>query len=379
MPSTNKFRPTAENFLSFFLFGSIFFILFTIYFLFFAIISFLMYPFQRKLRIKKDEKKLDGISIIIPTWNKKEMILNCLKILDKVLISEVKIPVEILVVENDSNDGSLEALENLQLQTPLQVLPQKENLGFARAINLAVKKAQYNYLYFMNNDMEVQRGTFSELIKLAQSLLNQNKIFFGLASQVFFFDPKKKREESGKTYSAPNFGFIKIAHMTDQLNLEKNSYTLYPGGGSSLINKAIFQKLGGYDYRSYKPLYVEDLDLAFNAWQFGFPSYFCANSKIVHYHRSSTKSLNYDPDFIIQKNFLAFIWKNFANFSDNCRHLLFYPLMMFRYTKYRNYLTSLLPNLGQIFYQRLRLLPFKKIYKNKDIISFVDFEITNET
>ncbi|MDO5561890.1 MAG: glycosyltransferase family 2 protein [bacterium] len=379
MPSTNKFHPTVENFLSLFLFGPIFFILFAIYFLFFAIASFLIYPFQRKLKINKNEKKLNGISIIIPTWNKKAMILNCLKILDKVLVDEVKIPIEILVVENGSDDGSLEALENLQLQTPLQVLPQKENLGFARAINLAAQKAQYNYLYLMNNDMEVQKGTFSELIKLAQDLLGQNKVFFGLASQVFFFDPKKKREESGKTYSAPNFGFIKIAHMLDQLNLGKNSYTLYPGGGSSLINKAAFQKLGGYDYQSYKPLYVEDLDLGFNAWQFGFPSYFCANSQIIHHHRSSTKNSNYNPDFIIQKNFLAFIWKNFASFSDNCRHLFFYPLMMFRYTKYRHYLEALLPNLGQIFYQRLKLLPFKRIYKNKDIINFVNFEIKNET
>ena len=378
MSATNKFVPTATNFISLFIFGPIFFVIILLYFLIFAILDLITWPFKNKLKISQSQKELNGISIIIPTWNKKEMVINCLKILDKVLMKEVKIPVEILVVENGSTDDSLEALKNLQLQTTLRVLPQKENLGFAKAINLAAKKAQYNYLYLMNNDMETQLGTFSEIIKLAQELLNKNKNFFGLASQVFFFDPNQRREESGKTYSAPNFGFIKIAHCTDTLNLQKNSYTLYPGGGSSLINKAIFQKLGGYDDHTYKPLYCEDLDLGFNAWQFDWPSYFCAQSKIIHHHRSSTKNLKYDPDFIIQKNFLAFIWKNYNNFVDDCRHLFLYPLMMFRYTKYRFYFTALLPNLINIFWQRLKLLPYKKIHKNAAIIDFIDFEIKHE-
>ncbi|MDR0463052.1 MAG: glycosyltransferase, partial [Pseudomonadales bacterium] len=59
-------------------------------------------------------QKLDGISIIIPTWNKKDLIVNCLLILDKVLTTTVKLPMEIIVVENGSSDGSLEALQKLK-------------------------------------------------------------------------------------------------------------------------------------------------------------------------------------------------------------------------------------------------------------------------
>jgi len=139
--------------------------------------------------ITKTKNNIKGISFIIPTWNKKDMVINCVKFLDKYLSTEyIKIPKEIIVVENGSIDGTYESLIKIKTKISLIILKQNSNIGFARAINLATNRAKYNYLYLINNDIEVQSGFFKNIIDTANSLLEKNINFFGISSQIFFFD-----------------------------------------------------------------------------------------------------------------------------------------------------------------------------------------------
>jgi GT2 family glycosyltransferase len=364
------------NFLFSLLLTPIFLLILIPFFLLSRFLEIITFPFRHSLKVPPSKTKLNGISIIIPTWNKKDLIVNCLQLLDKALTQIKNIPTEIIIIENGSTDGSLAAIQKLPLQTPLIILPQTHNLGFARAINLATQKAHYNYLYLMNNDMEVKENTFPPLIKFASRLITQNQKFFALASQIHFFDPQKQQQESGKTYLTYHFGFIQVAHVIDELNLTQASPTLYAGGGSSLFNKYLFTKLGGFDHRSYRPLYVEDLDLSFTAWQLGFPSYFCATSHITHHHRQSSNQLKPSPDFLIHQNFLVFIWKHLTNFSSILTHLLFYPPRMMSQPSSSRYFRTALPALPAIFFSRLRLLFYKRHYSTKKLLNFTDFELT---
>lgn len=149
-----------------------------------------------------DTSIINGVSFIIPTWNKKDLVINCVQLLDKQLSQECpEIAKEIIVVENGSTDESYQALLKLKTKNPLIILKQEINLGFAKAVNLAVKQAKYNYIYLLNNDIEVQPGFFLEIITTANNLLQKNINFFGISSQIFFFDPSVKRVESGKTWT----------------------------------------------------------------------------------------------------------------------------------------------------------------------------------
>lgn len=327
------------------------------------------------LGLKPKEHSLDGISFIIPTWNKKGMVVKCIKLLDQIISVENQgLNCEIIVVDNGSKDGTYQALINLDTKTKLIVVKNENNLGYARGINQAVDKSKYNYVYLLNNDMEVQAGFLSSLIAIAKEKIDNNQKFFGLASQIFFFDPKKRREESGKTYCQPKAGFINIAHIVSKQNLTQNSITLYPGGGSSLINKHIFNKLGQYNYKSYTPLYCEDLDLGYLAWKFGYPSYFISNSQVIHHHQSSTKRLSKDPTYYLYKNLLVFILKNFTSPRVILKHIsIFFPQLIVN-TKYTKYALEAMKNIHNIFSSRLKLAKFKTVYTDQQLENFVLFE-----
>ncbi|MEI8067730.1 MAG: glycosyltransferase, partial [Candidatus Shapirobacteria bacterium] len=323
----------------------IYFITISIFFIISLILKTLSLFSSKEIKIKKSEEMIDGVSFIIPTWNKKEMVVNCVQLLDKYLSIEYpKIPKEIIIIENGSTDGSVEALSNLKTKIPIVLLKQKTNIGFAKAINLGLQNSKYNYVYLINNDMEPQKNFFNSIIDLSLNILKQNKKFFGISSQIFFFDKNKRREESGKTYSLPSLGYITIAHYVQEESLKDVSFTLYPGGGSSLINKHYFQKIGGYDYKSYTPLYCEDLDAGFIAWKFGLPSYFDPNSHVVHHHRSSSVKLTEDPSYFMYKNWLVFILKNFDS-TNIINNICLYPLRIFFRKSDFKYSTQTLKNI----------------------------------
>lgn len=316
-----------------------------------------------------------GVSFIIPTWNKMEMVINCVQLLDEYLSVEYpQIPKEIIIVENGSTDGSYEALKILKTKIPLKIFKQDSNIGFAKAINLAANETSYDYLYLINNDMEVQPGFFKNIIDTANNLLKKNIKFFGISSQIFFFDPKVTRLESGKTYTNFKNGKLLVGHELNPNNLKKVSLTAYCGGGSSLINKEIFTLLGQYDSRVYTPLYCEDLDLGFVAWKKGYPSFFCPDSHVIHHHRSSSKLLLTNPDYYLKKNYLAFCLKNFDTISLFFQLFLMYPLYIIFKKDYWKYLKDNLKNIASIIKSRKELSKIPNVYKDTDLVKFVDFE-----
>lgn len=321
------------------------------------------------------KNNIDGVSFIIPTWNKKDLVIKCLQLLDKQLSAECpEIEKEIIIVDNGSTDGTVKEIEKIKIHCKLKIITNNANLGFSKAINLASKEAKYNYLYLLNNDMEVQPDFFQNIIETVNKLIQKNIIFFGIASQIFFFDQTTKRTESGKTWTKFKNGKLLVGHELDPQKLEKTSLTAYCGGGSSLINKNLFDLFGGFDNQVYTPMYGEDLDLGFIAWEKGYPSFFCPDSHVIHHHRSSSNSLSVSPDYIIHKNFLSFCLKNFDSFRLKLPLFFMYPLYLVFKKDYVKYLMDNLKNISNIIKSHQKISKIPNVYQDIELINFADFE-----
>jgi len=105
------------------------------------------------------------ISIIIPSYNTKKAISECIR---SCLIERSKAKREIIVIDNASSDGSRKYLKE-RFGKNIILIENDQNLGFAKAVNQGLKISKGKYKYLLNSDTAITNGTFDKLIMFADS------------------------------------------------------------------------------------------------------------------------------------------------------------------------------------------------------------------
>jgi GT2 family glycosyltransferase/glycosyltransferase involved in cell wall biosynthesis len=244
-------------------------------------------------------------SIIIPNWNGRELLEQCLPSVVEAVRSDGE-GHEIIVVDNHSTDDSVPFLKANYPE--VKVLELDRNSGFAGGCNAGAVESQNEIIVFLNNDMIVDRG-------FLRSLLDgfSDERVFAVSSQIYFWDAEKRREETGQTRGFLKLGFLQVVH-DEPGNVDRVRPVLYAGGGSAAFDKSKFLALGGFD-ELYQPFYWEDTDVSYRAWKRGWKVLFEPRSVVHHKHRG-TIGKTYDADFThkaVNRNHFLFMWKNFTD------------------------------------------------------------------
>ena len=106
------------------------------------------------------------VSVIIVNYNTKELTKQAIR---SVFDKTEGVEYEIIVVDNDSKDGSVEELKKT-FQDKITVIESKENLGFGRANNLGIKQSKGKYVFLLNSDTEL----INNAIKIFYDYMEQN-------------------------------------------------------------------------------------------------------------------------------------------------------------------------------------------------------------
>ena len=255
------------------------------------------------------------LSIIIVNYNVKEFLQNLLTSLSKAVAN---LSTEIIVVDNGSDDGSVELLRDKFPQVAL--IANKDNLGFSKANNLGLKIAKGKYLLLLNPDTIIQEDTFEKLIKFFHT--HQDA---GMTGCKILNPDGTLQLACRRSFPGPWTSFCKVSGLSSMFprsklfaryNLtymnENQSYEVDAVSGSfMMVRREVYEKIGGLDEQFF--MYGEDLDWCYRVQQAGWKVYYVHETTIIHYKGESTKRSSLDETKIFYNAMDLFVKKHFAS------------------------------------------------------------------
>lgn len=220
------------------------------------------------------------LSIVTLSYNTKDLILQCLNSVISQYKNELKKKeIEIIVVDNNSTDGSPSEISNIKNQiSNLKLVQNKENVGFAKGCNIGAKAALGKYLLFLNSDTQVLDKGFMSMI----DFMDKNPKVAILGGKLENNDGSIQ-PSSGKFYNLFNLtlvllGLERIGFVRSSPN--KVQRVDWVSGACMMVRGDVFEKLTGFDEKLF--MYMEDMELCFRAKKLGFSTYFYPNLKLRH-------------------------------------------------------------------------------------------------
>ncbi len=210
-------------------------------------------------------------SIIIPVFNKIELTQQCLTHLAEVT---TETSYEVIVVDNDSSDGTAEFLSSLR--GDIQVITNNENLGFAKACNQGAAAAKGKYLVFLNNDTIPKPGWMNSLVCEVDS----HKDVAVVGSKLLFLN--NTIQHAGVVISrhhrTPYHIFTGVAESFPAVNTRREFQAVT--AACMLVRKETFEEVGGFDEGFVNGF--EDVDLCFKVRELGLKVVYQPRSCLYH-------------------------------------------------------------------------------------------------
>ena len=256
------------------------------------------------------------LSIIIVNYNVKEFLQNLLHSIEK---ASSNISKEIIIIDNASDDGSVEVIK--EKFPSVKLIENKVNVGFGRANNQGLAIARGNYILFINPDCIVSEDTFSNMISFFE-----NNSECGLAGcKILNFDGTLQLA-CRRSFPGPWTSFTKVTGLSNifpktrifaRYNLtyldENKTHEVDAVSGSfMMIRKEVYEKVSGFDEQFF--MYGEDLDLCYRIQKSGYKVFYVHSTQVIHYKGESTKRSNLDETKLFYDAMHLFVKKHLSSF-----------------------------------------------------------------
>jgi GT2 family glycosyltransferase len=265
------------------------------------------------------------LSIIIINYNSRSLIEQCFASIDKAIVG---LNTEIIVVDNNSTDGSKEYLPS---KFPgIRFILNNQNTGFGKACNQAFKASTGNYVLFLNPDTILSETCLTDCISFLKTHTDAGAV------GVRMLDERGKfLKESKRGLPTPSVSFYKLFGLTAIFPRSKTFARYYQGhlpenennpvevlsGAFIMIKREVFEKVNGFDETFF--MYGEDIDLSLRITQLGYKNYYLGKISVIHLKGGSTTyNYKYVRDFYGAMN--LFVRKHYGSKPA--------PYRMFLYT-----------------------------------------------
>lgn len=237
------------------------------------------------------------LSVIIVNYNVKYFLEQCLF---SVLKACSNINAEVIVVDNNSNDGSRSLLQ--EKFPAVYFLWNTVNTGFSKANNQALQHAKGEYILFLNPDTIVPEDCFEKCIQffklhpqagaLGIKMIDGSGNFLKESKRAFPGPLTSLYKLSGLAKLFPHSKIFSRYHLGN-LSANENHEVDVLAGAFMMIPHNVLKQVGSFDETFF--MYGEDVDLSYRIQKAAYKNYYFSEAPIIHFKGESTKkgSLNY--------------------------------------------------------------------------------------
>lgn len=246
------------------------------------------------------------ISIVIVSWNVKELLQKCLASIYK---HQGKLKLEIIVIDNASDDGTADMVKVNYPQVDL--VTNINNLGFAAANNIGILRSHGEFILFLNPDTEIIKNTLNQMVEF----MKQN-YQIGIAgckhlNKDWTLQPSVRRFP---TYWSLFFIFTKLYkifpnipsvhhYLAKDLNYKIAQPVEQVAGSFLMIRYKTLEEIGPFDERFF--LWFEEVDLCKRTHEGGWQVWYNPDAEIIHF---GGQSFNQQMTWKNQKIFWKSAW-----------------------------------------------------------------------
>ena len=211
------------------------------------------------------------VSIVIPVYNQFEYTYECLR---SILNNTPDVPYEVIIADDCSTDCTTRIQE---IARGVRVARTATNQRFLRNCNNAARQARGEFIFFLNNDTQVQPDWLGSLVRLMREDES-----IGMTGSKLVYPDGRLQEAGGVLWrdgSAWNYGNRQDPEASEYNYVKDADYI---SGAAIMIRADLWREIGGFD-EAFAPAYYEDTDLAFEVRRHGKRVVYQPASVVVHF------------------------------------------------------------------------------------------------
>ena len=247
------------------------------------------------------------LSIVIVSYNVRTYLEQCLQSVQKALVG---IEGEVFVVDNHSEDDSVAVVRT---DYPwVRLIESPENVGFARANNIAIRQSEAEYVLLLNPDTVVEENTLRQSLAFMDSHPEAGGAGVMMHNADGTLAPESRRAIPTPWVSCLKMlGFTKRYYMS-HLPWDQPSQIEVISGAFCLLRKKALDEIGLLDETFF--MYGEDIDLSYRLLKGGWQNWYLPYS-IIHFKGKSTQKSDYRYVHIFYQAMLIFFRKHYGHLS----------------------------------------------------------------
>lgn len=305
-----------------------------------------------------------AIEIIIPNWNGKELLADCLQSLKRQTSREFSVT----VVDNGSRDGSVDFLRAHHPEVKLIAF--KENTGFSVAVNAGIQKSSSDWIFLLNNDIEVAEDCLAKLLDVVQTYPDYDSF----AVKMMSYHQRSVFDGAGDAVLRGGVGYRVGTLEEDRGQYETDRDVFGACAGAALYSRRFFEIAGLFDEDFFA--YLEDVDLNMRAVQAGLRCRYVSSAVVYHIGSASTGSkINPMTIRLSTKNNINVLVKNYPLplFIRLLPVICVYQLMWLLFVCKKLHLLAYLKGLGAAVSQLPAMHGKRKALSQKRKLSIGEF------